>query len=120
MTPERINTVIAEWCGWRLTGKLRGIQYGLQPGDTSDGNAHQRIPDYHSDLNAIHEVEKRLILTYHRVNVPVSAATNEANRYSKYLREICERDGDNHTIHATAPQRCEALLRTIGKWEESK
>jgi hypothetical protein len=34
--------------------------------------------------------------------------------------KILENHGKGGTIHATATQRAEAFLKTIGKWEESK
>ena len=57
------------------------------------------MPDYLNDLNAMHEAEKVL---------------NEAylwNRYKGWLLTWM-----TEPIRATAPQRCEAFLKTIGKW----
>ena len=61
------------------------------------------VPDYLTDLNAMHEAEKALGLAY--------------DRWTRELRAICERD--RRCIEsAKASQRAEAFLRTIGKWEE--
>jgi len=63
---------------------------------------HQ-LPDYLSDLNAMHEAEKIL-------------NTNQAADYCELLRPIiC---GCWRLVHATAAQRAEAFLRTLGLWEE--
>lgn len=63
------------------------------------------LPDYLNDLNAMHDAEKALGLSY--------------DRWTRELRAICERD--RRCIEsATASQRAEAFLRTIGKWEEAK
>ena len=98
MNPEQQRIAIAEACGrvqrpdglWFPEGK----KYGSQG-----------IPNYLNDLNAMHKAEKALGLSY--------------DRWTRELRAICERD--RRCIEsATASQRAEAFLRTIGKWEESK
>jgi len=66
--------------------------------------------DFCSDLNAMHEAEKTI--------PPI--------RIRRYISELwaamCEgghaEEMDIGTIHATAAQRAEAFLRTLGKWEE--
>jgi hypothetical protein len=66
----------------------------------------QKIPDYLNDLNAMHEVEKNLIL-------------KQQMQYQGMIGKVT----DNKCpalfgqIHATAAQRAEAFLKTIGKWE---
>lgn len=64
------------------------------------------VGNYLSDLNAIHEVEKRLT----------------SDQWGPYCGQISSRS-ERCSLHvalcfATAPQRAEALLRTIGKWKE--
>lgn len=73
------------------------------------------LPDYHGDLNAMHEAfaSKR-------------SERNFIARYFSSLYAIVDTDGscpaqlsDDDKIHnATASQRAEAFLRTIGKWRE--
>ena len=62
--------------------------------------------DYCSDLNAMHEAEKTL--------------TEEQCVFVRlHLRERLENyPASRYTWHATARQRAEAFLRTLGKWEE--
>lgn len=89
MTDEQINIAIAEACGWVVFATTR-------PTD---------LLDYVNDLNAMHEAEK--VLTRYQQSVT----------YSDNLMKIV----GYHTFdsaHATAQQRAEAFLRTIGKWEE--
>ena len=70
---------------------------------------HKR-PDYLNDLNAMHEAEE---LFYAK---PDTLECAERMRdYSKWLWLIAK-----YPLHATATQRAEAFLRTIGKWEEAK
>ena len=96
MSDQEINIAIAE----------------LVNGD-SEGPFH----NYCNDLNAMHEAEKVLI-----------EKCKEGN-YWFHLREIlefpdAESDWDHYyylsAIHATAKQRAEAFLRTLGKLEETK
>ena len=67
------------------------------------------MPDYLSDLNAMHEAEKVLSrgAGYHQ--------TGGFGLYKTALAEVCD---EQHPIDATASQRAEAFLRTLGKWED--
>ena len=71
-------------------------------------------PDYVNDLNAMHEAEKVL---------PADKSEEGCWGYIGHLIEIVQAEGmDLHrevfvVAHATAAQRAEAFLRTIGKWE---
>jgi hypothetical protein len=101
MTDQQQRIAIAEACGWSEISdwKAAGIN-GLHP----SGQWTEVIPNYTSDLNAMHEAEKVLTAEQRRsyvnciFNLPVSEC--ESNTF------------------ATAAQRAEAFLRTIGKWEE--
>lgn len=105
MSDDQINAAIAEVCGWTdihdsgpwHNHKLWGYPPELQG---QGGNAYKYMPDYCTDLNAMHEAEK--VLTF-----------DEWDIYCVHL-------GDTQPSCAKAParQRAEALLRTLGKWEE--
>ena len=101
MTTEAQQIAIAEACGWKPNPfeiDMRGQVFPQSP------------PDYLRDLNAMHEAEKRL----------------SASQLSAYVGELANAiiNGENKTTlgnqmwHATAAQRSEAFLKTIGKWEE--
>ena len=97
MTDEQINQRIAEACGWRW-------DQGYRWKDSSGLSAFAwDIPDYCTDLNAMHEAEKTL---------------SEANMFvmANYIERFVSRHGQ-HYFHATARQRAEAFLRTLGKWD---
>lgn len=108
MTPEQINIAIAEECGWVIkdNGTIftpSGDYYG-QVGFTAEAY-HQILPNCHNDLNAMHEAEKQFY-------PPVS---KKWNRYIDRLMEVvC--DEIQTVACASAPQRAEAFLRTVGKW----
>ena len=91
MTPEQQQVAIAEACG--------------------DKTGYR---DYLNDLNSIHEAEKTLTvaqrITYaNQIGVVLSGGSvGRAIPNWWFIHE------------ATASQRAEAFLRTVGKWEESK
>jgi hypothetical protein len=125
MTPEQINQRIAEACGptkghWEEfastacqtvnTGRI-WIDHGWTgPG----GKVYDELPNYHGDLNAMHEAE--------------CALQNMGKFWPDYIDELSklfrcgfsDKDATNWSqmCRATAPQRAEAFLRTLGIWEE--
>ena len=98
MSPEAQRIAIAEACGILSKDKW-GSLYKTPRGILRD------CPDYPTDLNAMHEAEKVLTLP-------------ERRKYRKTLLGHCE--PASIAIHATAAQRAEAFLLTIGKWEGAK
>ena len=96
MSEKEINIVIAEACGWTTNHKGLWVER-LQ--------TYAALPNYLNDLNAMHELEG--ILTNEQIEV-----------YCSFLQK--PQWGIWWGIHATASQRAEAFLLTIGKWEEAK
>lgn len=120
MSPEKQRIAIAEACGWRDIYPAISDYMGKVPGNDT---LLRNIPDYLYDLNAMHEAEKVLSI------VNDVDGYSSRDRYSKELLNICgtwkpfewgnECQADFYKVlHATAPQRAEAFLRTIRKWEE--
>lgn len=114
MTNEEINVAIAKECGWTV------MQFGernlYRPPEWDGGMAWERskCPDYCNDLNAMHEAEKVLTAGSWK---EVIHATN------RYTNELCKVLGCLDTAlfqfaHATAAQRAEAFLKTLGLWKE--
>ena len=104
MKPEQQRIAIAEACGWEP------LPEGHFHPDNPIG---QTMPNYLFDLNAMHDAEKVLKQRW--------------SNYCEKLLEIVEPEPRSlevchywNLLHATASQRAEAFLRTIGKWEESK
>lgn len=100
MTDKEINIAIAECCGW-TKNKTASIRQWERKHEWC-----QNLPNYTTDLNAMHSAEKCLI------------KQGQRTRYVFQLQTICggENFGDNY--FATAHQRAEAFLRTLGKWKE--
>lgn len=101
MTNEQINAAIAEALGWRVEdGVYMWTEHGI------DKTAPLSMWDWCNDLNAMHEAEKiltELQCTFFRTNLRERLESHSASRF---------------IWHATARQRAEAFLRTLGKWEE--
>jgi thermostable 8-oxoguanine DNA glycosylase len=92
VTDQEINEAIADACPTIFKRKDTQVYYQFH---------HQKAGfavDPTSDLNAMHEVEKCL---------------KTHNEWSDYRRWLA-----NH-ISATARNRAEAFLRTIGKWRDA-
>ena len=101
MTNEQINKVIAEACGYKMAGLgiLHPFGYCVP------------MPHFYTDLNAMHEAEKVLIVGFE--DEPESSEL-----WSDYQTNLIIACPAYLSYHATARQRAEAFLRTLGKWEE--
>ena len=119
MTKEKQRQLIAEHCGFsdfsekleweddyedsRQVLVMRGRLNGSREADI-------RVPNYLDDLNAMHAAWCTLSETQHYV-------------FRRHLQYISGRDGKldgpcRSVCNATAAQRAEAFIRTLGKWEE--
>jgi len=104
MTDERINQRIAEACGWtQVNAEHRS---GRAPNAEYVGS--EFISNYCNDLNAMHEAEK--VMTKAQWEDFVQHLANDWSSVSDAWKDVC---------HATARQRAEAFLRTLGKWHQS-
>lgn len=107
MTDEQINAAIAEACGWTEIyvedfsemGVPCFMTMGIPPMFIHIENA-LALPDYCTELNAMHEAQQKLSLT----------------EFVVYIDELMELH--HEPMQSTARQRAEAFLRTLGKWEE--
>lgn len=119
MKPEEQRIAIAEACGWtpaddnQIKERAGTAAWMLSKGpwwrneNERTVSTFDNLPDYLNDLNAMHDAEKRLLAT-------------QFKRYHDVLvaRVIgwSAHENEHVAIHATAAQRAEAFLRTIGKW----
>jgi hypothetical protein len=109
MNPEQQQIAIA-----KAHGRVQRPDGSWFPIGKDYGSAG--IPNYPFDLNAMHEAVS--IFDY-----------DQADQFEDHLCDICKRSNDEKenpapwrfaVVNATASQRAEAFLRTIGKWEESR
>ena len=115
MTNEQINIAIAEACGWEPRKDTDGNIIAWQSPGAYRAFSPDDLPDYCNDLNAMHEAEETLDL-------------QKAGVFAEQLRVTVYRttrlphvdSGSFAHVHATASQRAEAFLKTIGKWEGAK
>ena len=119
MNKDKQRLEIAKACGWyentdpaveagldgsrpwsKRIGEIELVSYGPDFG----------FPDYLNDLNAMNEAEVRM------------SGGNWVIEYERELISVLEKDGDQPANPflwmASAAQRAEAFLRTIGKWED--
>ena len=110
MTDIEINTAISAACGWKPCEQCLRHGYKDQWRTPSgDGCEHvSELPNYCHNLNMMWEAE---------------AVLGSAGRIIYQDKLIDTGTKDNNCcnwdiIHATARQRAEAFLRTIGRWTD--
>ena len=110
MTNEQINAAIAEACGWKSKEETDGKPW-LWVRIRKDRTTESRMDPLHycNDLNAMHQAEEILV-------------DEIAAIYAQWLSKTtgAEWSDDKHFFCATARQRAEAFLRTLGLWEETQ
>ena len=122
MNTQKQQISVAKVCGWT---DFRTVPDELQPDiERLEGQNNSifysmgffEVPDYISDLNAMHEAEK--VLT------EAQRKSYAANLY-KVVFQVGQYKSETFVdirfsfilSHATAAQRAEAFLRTLGLWE---
>lgn len=113
MTELEQRIAIAEACGFVPCGEDRlGFWYWPRGFPTVSSRPYaefHELPDYPNDLNAMHEAEKSL----------KGSKDEEYSELSEYQEQLYM---DTHNVYeidcirATARQRAEAFLRTLGLW----
>ena len=109
MNPEQQRIAIAKACGWLQSRTCHwGGWWYLKKGKRA---YQQTPPDYCNDLNACAEAEK--VLT------PLQFET-----FHWILWDLCKSpqvtEWTRAYLSATAAQRAEAFLKTIGKWTSNQ
>jgi len=113
MTEEQINIAIAESLGWKLHSELDETWCAPHQSDCPLVNELVPRPNYTTSLDACAEFEKSMDCTTCAI-------------YSRTLRDKCDENppsdvsAENYGWHASPKDRCEAYLRTMNLWKESK
>lgn len=111
MTPDKINRAIAEATGWTVILESCSDKIGNFWGGYSPSDPHNwiPIPNYHNDLNAMHEAEGTL------------DSVIQIKSYCYHLTSQAKPEyATEHLVRASAADKAEAFLRTLGKWEDNK
>jgi hypothetical protein len=101
MNEEQQRIAIAEACGFKARTDRHKPMWVTPDGKTLL-TMPEHLPDYLNDLNAMHDAEK--------VIGPIKGI-----EFCYHLNEM-GMSGEWEILTATAAQRAEAFLRTIGKW----
>lgn len=126
MSDQEINTAIAEACGWTNVAhntvfSERKIGRGVF-GNSPFGGEYRLIPNYCRDLNAMHEAENSLRGINSDLYANILCDLIKAGKIDTYTQKLGAPQLSWHGVfsvtNATARQRAEAFLRTIGKWKE--
>ena len=115
MTPEHQRVAIAEACGWTEIEPCtccNGVSRAYEP---TPGAHKKHLPNYLNNLNDMREAENVLF----PVEVDDLYGSDLVKEYGDILQHLCC-GNPGGIMRATASQRAEAFLRTIGKWEEAK
>ena len=104
MTDEQINAAIAEACGWTEIGECESGGFRLRGFPSDRFESHRKpIPNYCTDLNAMHEAEETIYKHYHM--------------WSAYYYAV---GAGPFSLHVTARKKAEAFLKVVGKWEDGE
>jgi len=111
MKPEKQRIAIAEACGWTDVKGTKGVHPKARFKGCGYADDWIALPDYLNDLNAMHQAEK--VLTKNKsmeyaFRLADSWILNGEDKQPDLVRGFC----------ATAAERAEAFLKTIGKWED--
>jgi hypothetical protein len=128
VNPEAQIIAIAEACGWNYweceSLKNSQLRHPYVTASIMRGNTHFQwskvrkpqwfngiidCPDFCNDLAAMHDIEGCLTMAQTDRYARLLACLDAKEPYTSHYR----------AAHATAAQRAEAFLRTIGKWEDS-
>jgi hypothetical protein len=128
MRPLDQHTAIALALGYTFEDKAitydgSEIKFRLWRTPDGEGMGRDWPPNYHEDLNAMHEAEKILMAD--------DAMYSQRNFYAHHLGSITLNDNGRGwqplsnddcfpILHASAAQRAEAFLRTLDLWKDNK
>lgn len=109
MSPIEQRIAIAKACGYKLTP----LPQNPNQKTWQRHGCTEELPDYLTDLNAMHEAEKHM----------EQSETYVCHDYAENLRIVIystnpRRVGEFRLLNATASQRAEAFLKTLGLWKE--
>ena len=111
MNTEKQRIAIAEACGWTV---INGYLCHVTPDKNNEPviATIAPLPDYLNDLNAMHEAEQCL---WRKDYLARDTFVDHLARILNPVHGYRDQSGQD-LLDATASQRAEAFLRTIGQW----
>lgn len=117
MTDEEINLAIAEALGIEIERRTRrgkpdpnGVQLCYLIEHHGGVATWRKLSNYCHDLNAMHEAEKALDeIDWVFLVSELASVVRLPKQAEVQIKQM---------VHATARQRAEAFLRTLGKWKD--
>ena len=120
MKPEDQRIAIAEACGWNHFGCTGCLSVPCKCNQWIHADHGPcGLPDYLSDLNAMHEAEKTLTgpameaFVWELERAHPTASIGSCQEYGDVRDEVFD------LVHASASMRAEAFLKTTGLWKGS-
>jgi hypothetical protein len=110
MTPEAQRIAIAEACGIEEIEFINAVNGGWFGSDINGDSVD--VPDYLNDLNAMHSAVEHAEIDDRRWSTALMNVIRDDPAWTSGTVEARYR-----TAKATASQRAEAFLKTIGKWK---
>jgi hypothetical protein len=106
MQPEAIDIAIAEYLGWsQITAQDSSERrYGIRANSAGEKYPIAMIPQYHKDLNAMHEAEQKLAKN---LRIAYSNLLTSTGKYREF-----------HRMSSVAMSRAHAFVRVVGKWQD--
>ena len=106
MELDAIDVAIAEYCGWsQITPQDSSERrYGIRSNSAAEKYPIAMIPQYHKDLNAMHDAEMGLAKN---LRIAYSNLLTSSGKYREF-----------HRMSTMAMSRAHAFVRVVGKWED--
>jgi hypothetical protein len=130
MSEEEQRIAIAKACGWKMyeptdqnvAGGRAKYKHWIDPDDYfGKWDSLPYPPDYLNNLNAMHDAvmslsEEQRSKFRKELQYLIAPDTRPNNKVSGI--KVMGVESYDKWFHATAPQRAEAFLKTIGKWKD--
>jgi hypothetical protein len=106
MELDAIDVAIAEYLGWsQITPQDSSERrYGIRSNSAGEKYPIAMIPQYHKDLNAMHDAEMGLAKN---LRIAYSNLLTSSGKYREFYR-----------MSSVAMSRAHAFVRVIGKWQD--
>jgi len=119
MNKSKQKVTIALACGYKNVGSTGFANPNWKSWEEPTGKRVASLPDYPNDLNAMHEAEKAITM-HPDFEYKYGETLARATIGKEFEDEGFAPNGWGYfsVLRATAAQRAEAFLKTLGLWED--